>query len=483
MTPALLVRCAAMHLSCLLCGALLAGNATAQAQAGGRAELSRPGSYGQIQDEAAPDFDFGVSTRVGRSDNITLSPQNTIDETIAAAVAGLSLNHSSRRVRALSEGSLAYVEYLNDTFDNEVIGNVLLDSALFLAPERLSWVLQDNYGQIRRTASVPVTPDNREDTNYFTTGPDIVAPFGTRTSLHVSGRYSDVYYEDSDLGNEELSGVLALVRALTRASSISLNASVSSVAYDVPSVAEDYDEYEGYLRYQIEAARTSLLVDLGYTELQFDNLRDSDNERVREDGYLARLNLIRRLGPASMLWFEAGREFSNSADLFRQLQQTGATDTSTQPIEAVAGPLVSTYGRLEWEFAFHRTQFGAGVAYYDEDYERNDSFDGDNTIFHVRAGRDVNRSLTARVEVNHRRESLDESARDFSETIADLVLDWRLGRRIYTSLQYRWMKRVDDVPSSEFQEDQLWFLFGYSRSGRGSWIGESMIPGAGQTVQ
>ena len=293
------------------------------------------------------------------------------------------------------------------------------------------------------------------------------------TSLLMLGRYSDVYYEDSELGSQELLGSLALVRALTRASSLSLNASVRSTEQDNSSLALDYDEYEGYLSYQLEAARTTIVFDAGYTELHFADLTS--------DGYLVRLELIRRLSASSELHLTGGREFANSADLFRQVQQGGVTDPSTQPVQAVANPFESTYGTIDWLFERNRTRFGLGVGYFQEDYELTDVFNRDRLSYRLLAGRELSRAFGVNAVVTYSDESYDELDREFAETMADVSLDWRFGRRVYASLTYRWIDRSDDLtPANEFDESQIWLLFGYTRSGQGSRIGGPMLTAIGQ---
>ncbi len=423
----------------------------------------------------AAEFDFGVSAGVGHSDNITRSADDEVDETIGVVGAGVSLDHHSRRLTALAIGGLAYLKYLDDTYDDELIGNLLVDTDLAIVPERLNWILQDNFGQTRRVSTDPVTPENRESFNYLTTGPDVTLPLGGRTSLLISGRYSDVYYEDSDLGSQELFGSVAIARALSQASTLSLNGSVESIEYDESAIAVDYDQYETYLRYQLEAARTTIGLDVGYTKLDFDD--------TTIDGDLVRLELMRRLTRSSAVRIEAGREFANSADIFRQLQQQGATGTSTQPVQAIANPFESTYGSIEWLFERNRTELGIGAGYFKEDYELSNTFNRDRTAYHLRAGRELSRTLSVRGEVGYGEESYDELDREFSETRADLYLDWRLGRHVYTSLQYRWIDRSDDVAANEFEESQIWLLFGYSRLGRGSRIGGPMLPTMGQGGQ
>ena len=79
-----------------------------------------------------------------------------------------------------------------DTYDDEFLGG--LDGTVYyrFIPERFAWSIEDNFAQIAVNGLAVDTPDNRQNLNYFTTGPDIILPLGARTALEVSGRYSDV---------------------------------------------------------------------------------------------------------------------------------------------------------------------------------------------------------------------------------------------------------------------------------------------------
>jgi hypothetical protein len=407
-------------------------------------------------------LDFGANVGIGASDNITLAPENEIDEEMVTVGAGIAFDYQGRRLESNILGSLAYLEYLDDTFDSELVGNVAFDTSLHFIPQRFSWQIEDNFGQVRRNPTEPNVPTNRENINYLSTGPDFTLPIGDRTAVLIGARYSDAYYEESDADSESVSATLALMRSLTRATRLSLNVSGESTEYDaIPGV--EFEEYEAYVNYTIEAARTTLAFDVGYTELRFDD--------ESSDGYLARLTVARQLGRASMLTFSAGREFSNSADELRRLQSgDGAGDTDTQPLQGVAGPFTSTYGTLDWAFALNRTELGAGASYFEEDYELTDLFN------RARASRQITRTLTLRGEATYGKEQYDALDREFSETEAEVALDWRIGRRVYASLMYRWIDRSDDVPANEFKENQVWLLFGFSRNGTAGRLGRAGLP-------
>jgi hypothetical protein len=111
-------------------------------------------------------------------------------------------------------------------------------------------MLEDNYGQISNNRLVADNPDNRQDFNYLSTGPDITLPLGARNSIFVSGRWSDTYYEDADQDSTGIDASAAFIHALSEMSNVSLNGSWSQIEYDNNDPAfEDNEIREAFLRF------------------------------------------------------------------------------------------------------------------------------------------------------------------------------------------------------------------------------------------
>jgi len=90
-------------------------------------------------------------------------------------------------------------------------------------PQLLYWDVSDNFGQTRLSPLAAITPANRENVNYVSTGPDLTIGALGSTELGIAGRYAKATYQKSPLDNERISGTIALVRHFTLASAISLN--------------------------------------------------------------------------------------------------------------------------------------------------------------------------------------------------------------------------------------------------------------------
>jgi len=72
--------------------------------------------------EARADLTYEVETGVGHSDNITRVSENQVDETLATLGTHLDWTKATRRLDATVFVDLDYVEYLDNTYDGEVVG-------------------------------------------------------------------------------------------------------------------------------------------------------------------------------------------------------------------------------------------------------------------------------------------------------------------------------------------------------------------------
>ena len=140
---------------------------------------------------AAQETRFSVSAGVTHTDNVGRVSANEESELIPEAGLQLWFTRAGRLDADLAM-DLRYLTYVDDTFDDELLGG--LDGRLSFAfvPDRFMWVVEDNFGQSFIDPQAIETPGNRQNFNYFSTGPTLVLPLGTRMDLSISGRWSDV---------------------------------------------------------------------------------------------------------------------------------------------------------------------------------------------------------------------------------------------------------------------------------------------------
>lgn len=405
------------------------------------AQQSEPGmAAGTARTAAEAGTRLELSIGASHSDNINRVPSPEEEGTIGQA--GLLLNHSheSRRLRTNVNANVAYQHYLDGAFDDDVIGGA--DGALTVAvvPERFEWVVEDSFGQLATDPFAASTPENRENVNVFSTGPDFIQRFGAVTSLRLSGRYTSADYETSAIDSERHSGALSLVRALSSSSNLSLNATGEKVEYD-DELDTSYEIYQGFVRYDVRSARTTLSADLGYTVL--------DDGSETSDGLLLNLSVSRQVSAASSLIFSIGTQFSDSGDLFRM------TNLQSQNVVASSDPFESRFASIGWDFRHHHTSFGLAAQVRKEDYENVGSLDRTTTAYSAYLTRQLSRRMDFRMQVEFEEEDFDVLGFEDKELLANASLGWTLGRMTALRLQYDRFDRDSTDSSTGYTEDRV----------------------------
>ena len=396
----------------------------------------------------AAELSYGVDAGVGYSDNVARVADDEQGETIATLGAQLRLDHESKRLTANVATRLEYRDYLDNTYDADVIGNLVANGSLSLVEDRLSWALTDTFGQTTQNQFAPVTPDNRENVNYFATGPDFTLPLGSRNKLLLHGRYIDLNYENSDLGNHRLRGELAMRRDLSAATNVSLNVTTEETRFDDQTRFVDFDNDQAYLSYAVEAARTTLTVEAGASRITSGG--DS------QSGWLGRVDLKRHTSPSLTLGLGLGHDFSDAGNAFanQQTQQPGSVDPV--PVQQTASPFENTYATAFAQFSRNRTDLQLRVGYYKESYTGQALFDRKRTTLDLALTRNLNSSLSAHLSANYSRQQYAELDRKFADIIGTLGLRWNTSRSSFLKVDYQFVDRNDDSGGSDYSANELW---------------------------
>lgn len=393
---------------------------------------------------------FGVRAGAGYSDNIARVPDNEVDETLGTL--GVILNaQADGRLSYSAIADVAYVDYLDDTFDSETVG--VLDGALSygFVPERFTWTFEDTYGQAQQNLFNADTPANRERVNYFSTGPDISLPIGARNFLDIGGRYSDVQYQDSALDNTRVGAVAGLRRQLTQDSLLSLTVREDRIEYD--DAGAEYDVQSAYLRYAVDTSRTQLIVDAGVNEL--DRGDETDN------GTLLRLDFVRRLSSATRLQLTAGQRYSDASDVFRALQRRSSVEPRTAPTETTSDAFEYRYATLGWDFGKNRTDLRLAVGFNQERYLEQTNRDREYIDYSLRLGRRVSPTTRIAIAARLHDNEFDNIDFDSQDLRLALMVSQLLGVRTWLDLSIDRLERDSSDAQNESEENRVLLTLSY----------------------
>lgn len=385
------------------------------------------GFQGEALAQESGNLRFSVSAGVTHSDNIHRTPTDEQSDTSVEAGLQLGLEREGGRLQSRIETDAQYRTYLDDTYDDELVGGLDASLTYWFVPERFAWVLEDNFGQTFIDPRQVETPANRQNTNYLSTGPDFVFDFGDRTRLSLQGRWSDASYEESTTDNQRVSGTVGLLRRLGLHTSASLNGTTESVEYDEGSANADYDRHSAYVGFDARGARTTLNVEAGYTRVK----ASSDSS----DAPLLRLTLTRELTARSSFTLTAGKELTDSAESFRRDRGIRGVTVGNEDAVVSRDPYESDYASLAWNLTGSRSTLLLGADWRREDHESTDTLNRDSIGASAALSRRLSPKLTAILDGRWTREDFDESGVDFDEWSASLGFGWDVSRSLAVNLR------------------------------------------------
>jgi hypothetical protein len=396
---------------------------------------------------------YEISVGVGRSDNIARVP-NGAGSTLLTQGIDFTWHDQRPRFNTDIDADLQYINYFPRDFHSEVIGNFLGALNAALVPDLLYWDVADNFGQGRLDPLTPASPLNRENINYFNTGPDLRVPLLGNNFFALSAQYGNVTYQTSTLDSTRYGGRIAFIHLISQRSAVSLNVSDQRINYrDVQF--PDYSTQDVFARLDSRGLRTTLTVDLGYSRLS--------SSQFPDNGVLARLELSRKISGSSTVAFSVGHQFSDSASAFVLSQTVSGPNLATQGGTQTGVPFKSDYGTVGWNFQRNRTSFGLDASVYKETYLQQSSLDDTRILFDAHFSRLLSPTLTVTLADQFYRQNFTNLDQHASENDINAQLAWRASRRVTLTAVVTHAGRNSNIPNTDFTENRVWFSLSYGR--------------------
>lgn len=429
-----------------------------------------------------PHSTWSVFGGVTHSTNATRQPDGQSDTIASVGVSG-SLFRDEGRLTYRLVGNAAYEEYLENTYDGDVRASVNAGARYEFVPDRISWSVDNTFGQSATNTFAPSTPENRTNVNYFSTGPDVDLRLGGVAGLGLGARYARTDYSEGVGDDQRYSGNARLYRRLSATSTAALNASFQRVRNEDEfgfgfGREREYDTREYFASLDAQRARYGFSLGAGLSELSNEGRAGSESEP------LVRASAYRRLSPALNLNLSAGQEFRSGGDILRdaigetrivngQIVFIGA-GIDPQSVGAVLAdlsvvnqPVKYQYARASLDWARTRTTFSIAGGQGRERYQNPGiDVDRDFTEAGLSASRRLRPNLSAQASVNWNEREFRQRGRGDQTLYAQLRLDWQLTSRFGLNFSYRHEDRQSDFSTFEYQENLFYVGVSYG-PGRG----------------
>ncbi|MCW8934275.1 MAG: hypothetical protein OQK98_06085 [Gammaproteobacteria bacterium] len=406
--------------------------------------------------------EYSTGVELEYSDNSLLTNDNELDDVRQVIMLGFSLEEKSSYIDTEISSLIEYDDYRNDTFDDEFLGYLNAESTFTIRPSSFYWVIEDYYSQVQRDSLLPTTPDNRINTNVFSTGPNFKFNVGPANYIDTEIRYADYKFDDrnaadtADNDSDRTSVLFSWVYGLNSTTDISLNSEYQDVDFK-EFTDSDFIRNDLYIRYKKTLGRSYYQIDLGGS-----NFKKEVGESL--DGFLGRIVLRNQFRQQSYFQLDASSQYTDtSQDLINQAQQN-------QQLELVENRLSGElFYDVRIEPVYH---LGTSVNSYEiQGLYREEDYD---VILQDRRskGLRLNYGYTHSADfslnsyLQYREYNYTDILQIDKETVFSISSNKRISRDFSFILEYSYVEQDSNVETAKYDNNRILFSFFYGRSPR-----------------
>ena len=357
--------------------------------------------------------------------------------------------------------------FVHNTYPDDTIYFLNGVAVWTIAPQRLSWIVEDYANQSPLSLTAPNTPSNLVMTNSLSTGPELTFGVNPANMPVIGARYGRYDIEGSG-DNQRYTGYARWPYQLSSLDKASLNYIATRIDFTPPATYPNFRRQDVFLRYERLSALGSLVVDGGTTYYQ-----PYGGEGTK--GGLGRVTALYTLTSESAVRLVLADQISDSAtDLIRNVASVTATTVPVFPLEAAAavplsGSIVATGDvyrsqRAELTYVTRDGRIESGLQAYTRrvDYltlnQQDYHEDGARlTLAWVQSS--AVRIYADAYYLKRTFPSLDE--RD-SGRIGALGVTYRLTPTLLVSAEAGRIERESNIPLQNFVDRRVLLLLGYS---------------------
>ncbi len=405
------------------------------------------------QSAFAIEYTGEIRAGIGTSDNIARTPDQRIDEKIATVGFDFGMTELTSKLDLSLRSSFDYLDYLDDTFEAEWVGGLEANATVTLVDERLRWVFQNNYGQRLFDPLQPARPDNRENINFFTTGPTLNLLRGERLFITADVRYSAFHYEIQPADNQRRSGALSFGRDTSRESSVSLNIASERIEFDDDTVGSPIDLDAVFVRYEKTGRTNTFGLDLGFNQ--------AESGGDKGDGLLLQVDWSKTTSANGQLTMTGGSRYSEQGNIFRLFQGRALDVRDTNDLPDGTLPFRNYFYTVGYFLTHDRYSVDLSAGWSKEDYEDRADIDRDVHFGTVRFQREVTRKIFANANVGFQRRDFNILERRDDDLTLGLGVGYRLTNKFSIVLEYQHFQR-NSIEDEDFTENRAFLRATFS---------------------
>jgi hypothetical protein len=407
-------------------------------------------------------LDYVIDASVSHSDNIGLEETDERNETVVSPQVMFNLEQTGATLQLNARGSIRYLHYMDDTFDDDTRGELAGSLKWIVFPERMDFIVEDVLSEQPTNTLVGFSPGNQQQVNVFTAGPTFHARFGAATNGELDLHYVNTHANETENFNgDRLNLAGRVIHRLNATDAISGHVEVSKVDYDLGGDLSDYTRSDIYANYTSELSSIRLDLSGGYSRI---DPRDSGENTTSP---LVRANVDWMVDPRNTLTFRSSYEFSDATRALVERLGDGAGPVVTDPtdINQQVGPEIYRQRRFEAGYEFTGERLGVTVRPY---YERVRYLEGplsdqDNKGTLLNVSFRLKPQLLLSLSASKEQRDFEDSDRRDKDTYFNLELSRQFSRRWSARINLLRRERDSTNPGSSYTENVATLTVAFNR--------------------
>jgi hypothetical protein len=306
----------------------------------------------------AAQFDYSIYAGVEHSNNITLSADNRVSQTVLVPGFAFTFAQQGAALQANVAGVLEYHDYLGNRFDSQTQTQLDGQANWTVLPQRLDFSVEDHAGVQPVDSLASNSPGNQQQTNVLSIGPTLHLRFGNALRGQAELRYVNSYASKTDNFNSSRGvAALRLFRDINPTDQLSVNAEAQRVTFDNSDQGSNYNRNELFVGYTSKLAKFDVNTVLGWSQLNFDHAPSDSSP-------LARLTLGWRPTLRSTFAVTGAYQYADAAQdvMSSSIQATNNVGGGISSGNTVIDSQVYLEKLLEASYTFHTERLTLFVA-------------------------------------------------------------------------------------------------------------------------
>lgn len=327
---------------------------------------------GSTATATATEVDYSVGIAISKYDNVNLE-QNPNQGGVSESVRGtVTIAEDTATLVANLNASLEAINYQGNQFSNENVGGVGATALWSISPGRFEWFVSDAFTQTLANIFASDAPNNRRNTNAFSTGPNFILRISSRHSLNLEARVETTAFGGADAfdspnaDNDRVELASSWIFQLRSTSSLSLNHIAETVNFDDDVLNTNFDRSDLFLNYTNQSGLNTFEIGLGVTRLSYIDLEDVDEARFN-------LSILNSRTRTSTIQLELNSNLTDaSSELLDQAQ--GVADNIDSEL-STADIYLNKMARMSYNKTLASGSFNIDISRENIDYQQQNQQD------------------------------------------------------------------------------------------------------------